>query len=556
MARLRISLSLRTVLLFFLLLAMPATNTAGQNGSTDAPIRISPAATSDVIVNLLEQGRALEVTGRWGEALSHYEQALLEHPGNRTLVSQLDLAKIHFSLERRFHNPSFAKSLAMLSARSADQLYAEVLLKINTHYVAPPNWAKLVIRGTMAVDVALADVAFCRKNVSELSRQRIDQFRRQMYQVAGAQPIRTRHDARQAVATTAAHARRQLGISEAAVMLEYIAGAMGGLDNYSDYLSADQLKDVYSQIEGNFVGLGVELKANNGDLLIVHVISGSPAQRAGIKADDRIVAVDSHATRELSTDAAASLLQGKEGSTVTLTMVTPGQSPRHLTVRRQNVDVPSVEDVKIIDPDFQIGYIKLPSFQKTTSRDLDLALWNLHGQGMRSLILDLRGNPGGLLTASVEVADKFIKQGPIVSTRGRNAEEDFNYVAHEQGTWTIPLVVLIDGDSASASEIFAGAISDHHRGTVVGTRSYGKGSVQGIFPLSITGAGVRLTTARFFSPHGHAISKVGITPDIDPHLTARVPVGENVSVSKVAASHQDIVLDAGLQVIRRPLASR
>jgi carboxyl-terminal processing protease len=389
-----------------------------------------------------------------------------------------------------------------------------------------------------------------------VSRQRIDQFRRQMYQVAGSQPIRTRHDARLAVATTAAHAREQLGVSEAAFVLEYIAGAMGGLDNYSDYLSADQLKDVYSQIEGNFIGLGVELKADNGALLIVHVIPGSPAQQAGIKADDRIVAVDSHATREMSTDAAAALLQGEEGSSVMLTMVTPGQSPRQISVRRQNVEVPSVEGVKIIDADYRIGYIRLPSFQKTTSRDLDVALWSLHRQGMQSLILDLRDNPGGLLTASVEVADKFIKHGRIVSTRGRNVNEDFNYVAHEQGTWAVPLVVLINGDSASASEIFAGAISDHGRGKVVGTRSYGKGSVQGIFPLSITGAGVRLTTARFYSPHGRAISKVGIKPDIDPHLTARVPVGENASVRNASASNQDIILEAGLRAARRPLASR
>ena len=134
---------------------------------------------------------------------------------------------------------------------------------------------------------------------------------------------------------------------------------------------------------------------------------------------------------------------------------------------------------------------------------------------MRSLVLDLRGNPGGLLTASVEVADKFIADGAIVSTRGRSEQENFNYRAHRPGTWRVPLVVLIDGDSASASEIFAGAINDSHRGTIVGSRSYGKGSVQGIFPLGYAGAGARLTTAKFYSPMGHPISNVGVTPDID-----------------------------------------
>ena len=144
-----------------------------------------------------------------------------------------------------------------------------------------------------------------------------------------------------------------------------------------------------------------------------------------------------------------------------VTVYTSGRQPRVLNIRREHVEVPSLEDVKIIDPDFGIAYVRLPTFQKTTSRDLEAALWDLHRKGMKSLILDLRGNPGGLLTSSVEVADKFLTQGNIVSTRGRSPQEDFNYQAHYGGTWRVPLVVLIDGDSASASEIFAGAIKAH-----------------------------------------------------------------------------------------------
>jgi carboxyl-terminal processing protease len=151
-------------------------------------------------------------------------------------------------------------------------------------------------------------------------------------------------------------------------------------------------------------------------------------------------------------------------------------------------------------------------------------------------VLDLRGNPGGLLTASVEVADKFIADGPIVSTRGRSEQENFNYRAHRPGTWRVPLVVLIDGDSASASEIFAAAIKDSRRGTVIGTRSYGKGSVQGIFPLGYAGAGARITTARFFSPMGHPISNVGVTPDIDARRATLVTNGETPAGPQLAAS--------------------
>ena len=213
----------------------------------------------------------------------------------------------------------------------------------------------------------------------------------------------------------------------------------------------------------------------------------------------------------MNTDQAADLLQGAEGSQVEVTIASPAGS-RRMVVRRSHVEVPSIDDVKIADREYGIGYLKLTCFQKTTSRDLDAALWKLHREGMKSLVIDLRGNPGGLLTSSVEVADKFVEEGVIVSTRGRSAAEDYNYTGHKVGTWQVPLVLLIDGDSASASEIFAGAIRDHRRGTLVGQRSYGKGSVQGIFPLGLAGAGVRLTTAKFYSPSGKPISKVGVQP--------------------------------------------
>jgi carboxyl-terminal processing protease len=238
-----------------------------------------------------------------------------------------------------------------------------------------------------------------------------------------------------------------------------------------------------------------------------------------------------------------------------VTAYTAGSEPRVLSIRREHVEVPSLEDVKIVDPDFGIAYIRIPTFQKTTARDLESALWELHRQGMRSLILDLTGNPGGLLTSSVEVADKFLTQGNIVSTRGRSAQEDFNYQAHYGGTWRVPLVVLIDGDSASASEIFAGAIKDNKRGTVVGTTSYGKGSVQGIFPLGYAGAGIRLTTAKFFSPDGTPISHRGVVPHevVKTRVVAKPTADGFASIDDVAS---DAILQAGIRAARSRVAAR
>jgi carboxyl-terminal processing protease len=364
--------------------------------------------------------------------------------------------------------------------------------------------------------------------------------------------IQDRYTARDTVSQAARFAQKQIGLPPAAVVLEYVAAAAGGLDDYSSFLTRDQLDEVYSQIEGNFVGLGIELKSNEGELLIVKVITGSPAQRAGLRGGDRIVAVDGRTTADLSTDGAADLLQGPEGSSVAVSILSPGQTAaRAVSVRREHVEIPSVDDVKLVDPTAGVGYIRLNCFQKTTTRDVDAALWKLHREGMRSLVLDLRGNPGGLLTAAVELVDKFVERGTIVSTRGRNRQEDFNYAAHKPGTWRVPLVVLIDGESASASEIFAGAIRDHRRGTIVGQKSYGKGSVQGIFPLNQAGAGVRLTTAMFYSPSGQRISKVGVSPDLEVRTVAR-PTGNGAP----ATPAEDAGLTAAVQAARNQVARR
>ncbi len=345
------------------------------------------------------------------------------------------------------------------------------------------------------------------------------------------------------MAAVAATAQQRLEMRPTAAILEYLCGTANGLDPYSTYLSPDQLGEVYSQIEGNFVGLGVELKTQGGQLVVVRVISGSPAEAAGVAVTDRIVEVDGRPVKELPTDQAANLLQGRDGTTVTLVLAGPGQAPRSLSIRRRRVDVPSVDQVHMLDSRTGVAYLRLTCFQKTTRRDLEAALWQLHRDGMRSLVVDLRGNPGGLLLTAVEVVELFVDQGVIVSTHGRSAQEDFTYTAHGQPAWQMPLVVLIDQDSASAAEIFAGAIRDHHRGTLVGVRSFGKGSVQGIFPLESSEAGLRLTTAKFYSPNGHPYARVGVEPDVQVYQAARPIDG-----LATATAGADAMLNAALEV--------
>jgi carboxyl-terminal processing protease len=371
--------------------------------------------------------------------------------------------------------------------------------------------------------------------------------------------VRNRQESREVVRFIADVTAKTLKVPSQAVVLEYACAAGASLDDYSAFLTGNQLDEIMSQIEGNFVGLGIELKAELESLLIVNVISSGPADKSGLKPGDRIIEVEGRTMHDVSTDVAADMLKGEEGTSVNLVILDTNGIRRQLRVKRQVVEVPSVERVSLIDKSSGVGYLKLVSFQKTTSRDVESALWQLHREGMRSLIIDVRGNPGGLLTAAVEVADKFITEGTIVSTRGRGTGEDFDYKAHLVGTWRVPLVVLINGDSASASEIFAAAIRDAQRGTIVGQRSFGKGSVQGIFPLSVGHAGLRLTTAKFYSPNGNAISGKGV----QPHVSVPVSTSTQVVAKPVVEPNQsgalvelDTALATAIQVARQQLAQR
>ena len=416
-----------------------------------------PGATkaAPAIAQVLDQGKELESQRRWAEAYALYDDTNRLNPGQTEVESRLDVAKMHFDVGRRYADSSFRRTVSSLSDTDALELYTDAANKLQSHYVQVPDWANLVNRGTSDLEIALADQTFLETNIGQINPDRVNLYLRELRKQQAQHPIHSLNDARNAVWNAAQMAQLHLTMKPAATMMEFTAAMLGGLDEYSSFLSSGQLNDLYSQIEGNFVGLGVELKAADGALLIVNVIHNSPAERAGIKPGDKIVSVGGRTTADLTTDKAAELLQGVEGSTVDLAVVTGEADPRPLTIRRQHVDVPSVDDVRMVDNDFGVGYFKLTCFQKTTNHDVDTALWQLRQQGMRSLIIDLRGNPGGLLTSAVEVADKFIDQGGIVSTRGRSSGEDYNYNAHGSAQWHMPLVVLIDGDSASAAEILS-----------------------------------------------------------------------------------------------------
>ena len=514
------------------------------------PIAPEPADIGSIAVSVPHEDLATRTTalvheGRWADVVGICETAARKGTLAPSLRQQYDLAKLHCDVARRHAEPAFRGQLLSLSETDARRVYGEVLARIGSHHVENPDYARLLSRGLRAIDVALEEPVFAAAHAAQVTPERRSVYREHVAQIAGSRGVSTQEDAETMAAWVARAAHSILGIPPAVTLIEMSAAAVGGLDEYSAFLTTGQLDDLYSQIEGNFVGLGVELKSAADGLLVVHVIPASPAARAGVRAGDHLVGVGGRSIGGLSVDEAAHLLQGPEGSLVTLAILRAPAPARAVTVRREHVEVPSIEDVRMLDTTAGIAALKLSSFQKTTAADLEAALRRLDAAGMRSLVIDLRGNPGGLLSAAVDVADLFLERGLVVATRGRSPDEDFNYSAGRPGTWRMPLVVVIDGDSASSSEIFAGAIRDHARGTIVGSRSYGKGSVQGIFPLDAAGVGMRLTTAKFFSPKGLPYSGVGVEPDVPVHTVARPVDGV------IAGGSADTALAAATDVARR-----
>ena len=469
---------------------------------------------------ILGRGAELETQKQWGEALSLYQQAVRKYPENRSLQTRRSVARIHYDVQRRYADSSFIKTISTTDGQKAAGVYREILLKVQSYYVDQPKWSEIASFGLTSLEVALMSPEFRDINLPNVSTETIHQTILQTREQLKSARVTNRNEAYDVAVQLSQDLNQSIGLPQQATIYEFVCGAISALDPYSAFMSSAQYGETMSQIEGNFVGLGVELRTHQDHLEIVNVIRGGSASQGGIVNGDKITAVNNQQVSEFGGDRVADLMRGPEGSTVIVTL-DRGQGPQPLTLERRRVEIPSVDQVGIIDDEAGIGYIQLTNFQKTTARDFDAALWKLSRDGMRSLIVDVRGNPGGLLPASVDVADRFISSGVIVSTKGRNPMEDFTHRAKAANTWRVPLIVLVDENSASASEIFAAAIRDHKRGTIVGCRSYGKGSVQGIFPLHVSGGGVRLTTAKFYSPFGKAINQIGVGADVELHDAAK-----------------------------------
>ena len=319
-----------------------------------------------------------------------------------------------------------------------------------------------------------------------------------------------------------------------------IRGMLMELDPHSAYLPGDDYRQLEDSSHGRYTGIGVDVQAEDGRLVVRAVINESPADEAGINPGDIITSIDGRAVRGRYLPDAIDELLGEPGTQVELVVQNPAGEVRPLTVERKSLRIP-VLSFDLLEGGW--GYFKLTMFHRSSGKDLESTIESIRADGtdLRGLVIDLRGNPGGVLQGAVELADGFLEDGYILITRGRNSTMQMEYEARP-GEWLpgVPVMILVDRGTASASEVFAGALQDHGRALVVGERTFGKGSVQSVLPLR-NGGGIKLTTARYYTPYGRSIQAEGIRPDVSYALA------DSSRRSREADLERHLLRDAGAE---------
>ncbi len=333
-----------------------------------------------------------------------------------------------------------------------------------------------------------------------------------------------------------------------------LKGILQGLDPHTSFLSPDSLKEMQVETSGGFGGLGIEITLRDDNLTVVSTFAGAPAFRAGLHPGDRIIEIDGLTTKDMEIADAVQRMRGKPGTKVVIRVMRDGLAPEGKDFKIER-EVVHVQSVRTHDLGNGVGYVRVRQFQQDTAQDLEAAIDSLTKAGMKAMVLDLRNNPGGLLTAAVEVSEKFLDDGKlVVYTEGRARNQNMRFTAHAKQPHTkLPMVVMVNQGTAGESEIVAGALQDYRRAKIVGAQSFGKGTLQTVIPLS-DGAGLRLTTAMWFTPTGRSIRGGGIGPDVVVEPPKEVPTqsrpASSPSLDPLEELKKDVQLQRALEVLK------
>ncbi len=517
------------------------------------PAPVAQAATDPETNRLQQQAEQLEKENRWPAAAKLYRRLAELQPSVVEWTVAQRRCQQQQIISRRYLDPSFRDKVLSLSLERASDLYLEVLAKIEANFITEVNAGLLFQRGIDNLDLALRNRAFLNATLPRGHREeKVTQFRDDLRQKWTRADVR---DSTTAVLEAQEIARRwqvSLGGKPSAVIAELACAACEALDAYSGYLTPDGLAEVLAVTRDDLAGTGMDVQWLDDRLMVAVVLPDGPAFQAGLHPGDTILKIEGTPSQRLTNEEIALRLLGKPGSRVTLEVqASSDPAPRQVEVLRQPIH--SILASRLVDMEAGIGYIHLGFFQKGTPEEIDHAITELVRQGMHALILDLRRNPGGDFAAALDVADKFISTGSLAHTHGRAPGTTMTHRAQDPHNWTMPLVVLIDNETASAGEVLAGAIKDNGRGFLVGQKTYGKNAMQQVFPLATVPAGVRLTTARFFSPLDLTMHGQGVTPHLSVERVEPPPGAEPMMMVVDLQIHQfQVALQAARDRVSKP----
>jgi carboxyl-terminal processing protease len=497
---------------------------------------------SDSAKQMRLQAKQAEENAQWLKAAELYEQLLA---GNRNSVEfrgHYQKCLRRAQQMRRQYDLSYRHQFEHLTLDNALKVYLEVLTRLKNTYVDKEKATGPVLfrEGIKELQNGLTDPAFCRLYLRDTQSDSIRAFREQVLSHGENEEVSGKEDAQSKVRAIALEAKTLLGLNPSLVVLEFACGACAGMDEYTHYLSPDQFAEITNSWKGEYAGVGLSLSLEEREPVVDQVIPGSPAQIGGIKTGDRLLRIGNRLVPALTTDGASELLKGEVDTVIELEVASGTQRPRVVKLKRQLLSLPSVLEPRFLDERLGIGYVQLAGFHESTVQEIDVALAKLQTAGMKVLILDLRGNMGGLFEVAVQVAERFLSSGIIAFTRGQTEEFNTTYRARAMSMLAVPLVVLIDTETASSAEMLAGALKENHRGTLVGQATFGKASIQKVRRLHSVPAAIRMTVARFFSPEGHSCCDQGVSPDI---VVDRLPAA--------ADGGRDPQVQAALDVARR-----
>ncbi|MFO0966657.1 MAG: S41 family peptidase [Gemmataceae bacterium] len=502
---------------------------------------------------LLEQAKQHEADGRWDQACEAYDAILKLDRSLTSIKDKYQQCLRRYWQARRHRDYSFRKEVLSIDYGQALRLYGimrDTLLD-NSLEKAKADPSRLFAKGLEEFDAALADPYFCQQFLITARPEEIRAFRDFLKKNWGGETKLSRGAALKKLREVALAAQTNLNLNCTVTILEFTCGSCYALDDYTFYLTPNQLRELCDSLRGGLANIGLILRGDGDKFFVMDTARFSPAAR-DLNPGDEVVSIDKKSTRMMTLDEANDLMAGPQGTSIEVQVVTAGMGLRTFTFVRQTLFAPTVASSWIKDG---VGYIHLSCFKDTTVQEMDEMLTNLLSRDMKALVLDLRGNDGGLFEAAIDVARRFLSSGVITSTENVDPKYNTVYEAKNPHALTLPIVVLVDGDTASAAEVLAGALKENRRARLVGQPTFGKSCTQVLVKLpsapgGIPTGGLRLTVARFFSPDGAAYTGRGILPHI---LIGRPAM---MSESMMGAGEEDAQLAAAVSEAHRLLGLR